>query len=80
MDHPLAEPDVLVEKDGEGWYGEVELGDESKREWKNLAALNRGQVALCAVDEEGRTRLVRLPVACRSGVSWLPSLPGHPGG
>lgn len=54
-----AKPDVLVEKDGERWYVEVERGDGSRRKWKNLAALNGGKVALCAANEEGRERLVR---------------------
>jgi len=54
-----AEPDVLVEKDGERWFVEVERGDGSWRKWKNLAALNGGKVALCAANEEGRERLVR---------------------
>jgi len=54
-----ADPDVLVEKDGERWYVEVERGDGSRRKWKNLAALNDGRVALCAADPAGRERLVR---------------------
>ena len=53
-----AAPDVLVEKDGEGWYVEVERGDGSRRKWKNLAKLNGGKVALCAADEKGREQLV----------------------
>ncbi len=53
-----AVPDVLVERDGERWYVEVERGDGSKRKWKNLAGLNGGKVALCAADENGRRELV----------------------
>lgn len=54
-----AEPDILVERDGERWYVEVERGDGSRRKWKNLAELNGGKVALCAANEEGREKLVR---------------------
>lgn len=54
-----ARPDVLVERDGERWYVEVERGDGSRRKWKNLAALNSGKVALCAANEAVREKLVR---------------------
>lgn len=54
-----ADPDVVLEKDGERWYVEVERGDGSRRKWKNLAGLNSGRVALCAADPAGRDRLVR---------------------
>ncbi|MGB9801024.1 MAG: hypothetical protein ACPLUL_13115 [Thermanaerothrix sp.] len=54
-----ARPDVLVERDGERWYVEVERGDGSRRKWKNLAVLNGGKVALCAANEAGREKLVR---------------------
>jgi hypothetical protein len=54
-----AVPDVMVERDDERWYVEVERGDGSRRKWKNLAALNGGKVALCAANEEGRAQLVR---------------------
>ncbi|MFN7035628.1 MAG: hypothetical protein ACK4SN_04605 [Bellilinea sp.] len=54
-----AQPDILVERDGERWYVEVERGDGSRRKWKNLAELNGGKVALCAANEEGREKLVR---------------------
>jgi len=59
VDGTNAVPDVVVERDGERWYVEVERGDGSRRKWKNLAGLNAGKVALCAADEEGRARLVR---------------------
>lgn len=62
-----AKPDVLVEKDGERWYVEVERGDGSSRKWKNLAELNGGKVALCAANEEGRAQLVRDCKAQRLG-------------
>ncbi len=54
-----ADPDVLVERDGERWYVEVERGDGSRRKWRNLAQVNGGRVALCAANEEGRERLIR---------------------
>lgn len=54
-----ADPDVLVERDGERWYVEVERGDGSRRKWRNLAQLNNGKAALCAADPAGRDRLVR---------------------
>lgn len=54
-----ADPDVLVERDGERWYVEVERGDGSRRKWRNLAQVNGGRVALCAADPAGRDRLVR---------------------
>jgi regulator of replication initiation timing len=54
-----ARPDVLVERDGERWYVEVERGDGSRRKWKNLAVLNGGKVALCAANDAGREKLVR---------------------
>lgn len=54
-----ADPDVLVERDGERWYVEVERGDGSRRKWRNLAQLNGNRVALCAADPAGRDRLVR---------------------
>lgn len=54
-----ASPDVMVERDGERWYVEVERGDGSRRKWKNLAKLNGGKAALCAANKEGREKLVR---------------------
>lgn len=59
VDGTNAVPDVVVERDGERWYVEVERGDGSRRKWKNLAKLNGGRVALCAADPAGRERLVR---------------------
>lgn len=67
VDGTNAVPDVVVERDGERWYVEVERGDGSRRKWKNLAGLNAGKVALCAADEEGRARLVRDCKAQRLG-------------
>ena len=51
----LQSPDLDIMR----WYVEVERGDGSRRKWKNLSALNRGKVALCAADPDGRERLVR---------------------
>ncbi len=53
-----AAPDVLVEKDGEQFFVEVELGTKERpAKWRNLAAL-QGRIAICARDPAGRERLV----------------------
>lgn len=63
-----AAPDVLVEKDGEQFFVEVELGiKERPAKWRNLAAL-QGRIALCARDPVGRERL--------TGDCQLARLPG----
>lgn len=54
-----AEPDVLIERGDERWYVEVERSrnDPPLSKWANLAALNGGEVAFCAVDGETARRL-----------------------
>ncbi len=59
-------PDVAVMRNGKWIYVEVELSDgrsEKLSKWKNLAESNHGFVALCAVNEERRSRLI---AECRS--------------
>ncbi len=63
-----AAPDVLVEKDGERIYVEVELGADKHRKWQNLADL-QGFVALCAPTAKHR---MALSAECR-----LAKLPGR---
>ncbi|MGB8213540.1 MAG: hypothetical protein WCE68_08280 [Anaerolineales bacterium] len=53
-----AVPDLLVQRDEEKLYVEVELGrKESPAKWRNQAALNNGKVALCAATPATRQRL-----------------------
>ena len=59
---PPADPDVLIEKDGERIYVEVEAGSGSverrMKKWRNQRNL-QGFVALCAPSESTRRMLVR---------------------
>lgn len=53
-----AVPDGLVEKEGEHFFVEVELGTKERpAKWRNLAAL-QGRIAICARDPTARERLV----------------------
>ncbi len=53
-----ARPDVMVEKDGERHYVEVETADKEKSDkWRNQADL-QGHVALCPILDDQRTQLV----------------------
>ena len=52
-----AAPDVLVKKDGERIFVEVEFGENKANKWRNLAEL-QGFVALCAATAEKRSKLV----------------------
>ncbi|NUM44037.1 MAG: hypothetical protein HUU38_04965 [Anaerolineales bacterium] len=53
-----AVPDGLVEKEGERFFVEVELGTKERpAKWRNLAAL-QGRIAICARDPAGRERQV----------------------
>ena len=52
-----SEPDVLVEKDGQKIYVEVEFGSDKPAKWRNLADL-QGFVAICAATEDKRSKLV----------------------
>lgn len=52
-------PDLLIELAGQRLYVEVELSEkENPAKWRNLAALNNGQVAMCAGNAAQRARLV----------------------
>jgi hypothetical protein len=53
-----ASPDVLVEKDGEKSYVEVELSHKDlSQKWRNAKAL-QGRVAICTAGESARNRFV----------------------
>ena len=52
-----AEPDVLIVKDGEKAYVEVEAGRDKEAKWRNEARL-QGFVAVCAVKQAGQDALV----------------------
>ena len=53
------QPDLWIEHAGVNRYVELELSDkENPAKWRNLAALNEGQVALCAGNATQRARLV----------------------
>jgi len=52
-------PDVLVAKDGQRLFVEVERGEREKAaKWRNIAQLNDGRVALCAMTPDHRALLV----------------------
>ena len=52
-------PDAVVEREGERWFVEVELGKKDRgAKWQNNAALNGGKVALCAGTQKRRALLV----------------------
>jgi len=52
-------PDVLVAKDGQRLFVEVERGEREKAaKWRNIAQLNGGRVALCAMTPDHRALLV----------------------
>ena len=59
---PPADPDVLIEKDGERIYVEVEAGsgtaERRMKKWRNQRNL-QGFVAICAPNEKVRQELVR---------------------
>ena len=50
-------PDALVEKDGELYYVEVELGEQKPSEWHNMAR-HQGVIALCGRTPEHRRKLI----------------------
>ncbi|MBC8330795.1 MAG: hypothetical protein H8E28_02330 [Anaerolineae bacterium] len=50
-------PDALVEKGGESYYVEVELGDGKLTKWANMAK-HGGYIALCARAPEHREQLL----------------------
>ena len=53
-----ARPDVLVEKDAETSYMEVELSHKDlSKKWRNANAL-QGKVAICTTEETARARFV----------------------
>ena len=53
------QPDLWIEHAGVNRYVELELSEkENPAKWRNLAALNEGQVALCAGNATQRARLV----------------------
>lgn len=55
--HPSVFPDLLLEKDGEQMYVEVELRHGKLNKWRNLGKL-QGYVALCAKTHESRETLM----------------------
>ena len=55
--NPVFFPDVLVEKDGQKLYVEVELGTRKASKWHNMQAF-QGLVALCARTPESRKSLI----------------------
>lgn len=68
VDHPLFEPDVLVEKDGERWYVEVETLRHPRRrkdgadntwvrKWRNQWEFQR-RVAVCTLTPKRRAGIV----------------------
>ena len=50
-------PDALVEKDGESYYVEVELGEQKPSKWHNMAR-HQGVIALCGRTPEHRKKLL----------------------
>ncbi len=50
-------PDVLVEKDGQRLYVEVELGSRKESKWRNMQFF-QGSVALCARTPASRSTLI----------------------
>jgi len=50
-------PDVLVEKNGESYYVEVELGEQKASKWHNMAR-HQGVIALCGRTPEHRGQLL----------------------
>ena len=63
-------PDALVEKDGESYYVEVELGDGKLTKWANMAK-HGGYIALCARAPEHREQLLAEAVSSASKHSQL---------
>lgn len=52
-------PDAIVERSGERWCVEVELGKKDRGvKWQNNATVNGGKVALCAGTQKRRALLV----------------------
>ncbi|MBC8509192.1 MAG: hypothetical protein H8D34_30435 [Chloroflexi bacterium] len=50
-------PDVLVEKNGESYYVEVELGEQKPSKWHNMAR-HQGVIVLCGRTPEHRQKLL----------------------
>lgn len=56
-----AAPDIHVEREGVGWYVEVETGTREQAQnakWRLNAELNGGRVALCARNSDDRQQLI----------------------
>ncbi len=65
----VVQPDVHVEKGEETWYVGIESNEFNLEKLKELAHLNNGKIALCALNEQGREKLFE---ACReSGVTGM---------
>ena len=50
-------PDALVEKNGESYYVEVELGEQKASKWHNMAR-HQGVIAVCGRTPEHRAQLL----------------------
>lgn len=65
----VVQPDVRVEKGEEIWYMGIESKELNAEKLKELAQLNNGKVALCALNEQGHEKLLE---ACReTGISGV---------
>lgn len=56
--HPNFFPDLLIEKQGQRHYVEVELGDRKHAKWENYKKY-QGRAAVCARTERSRATLAR---------------------
>lgn len=62
MQDTPARPDVLIERDDERWYVEVEINADAKdrsAKWINLAELQGGRLAICARTVSDRKALIQ---------------------
>jgi hypothetical protein len=65
----VVQPDVRVEKGEEIWYVGIESNEFNPEKLVELAQLNNGKIALCALNEHGREKLLE---ACReSGITGV---------
>lgn len=69
MVNGVIQPDVRVEKGEDTWYVGIESNEFNLEKLKELAQLNNGKLALCALNKHGREKL--LDACIESGITGV---------